>query len=77
MTWVWLNSIGLTPSIGVDQSRAHEIRVWNRVRVCNAQGVFVDCLDWAPDVDDLESLLDELIRFIGEVVVNALSRGWI
>lgn len=53
MAFVGPNGERGTFSVWVDEGNGHEIRLGNRVRVCNRQRILEHALDGAPDVDDL------------------------
>lgn len=72
MSRIWLDSICLTLSIGVDQGGTDKIGVWDRMSISDTQRILVYGLDWAPDVDDLETLLDEFICFLWKMIEDAI-----
>jgi len=62
---VGLDGVGLALAVGVDQLGGDEIGVGYGVSVGQGEGVSEDGFDGAPDIDDLEALLEELVRFVG------------
>lgn len=72
---VRLDGEGLALAVRVDQLGGDEVGLGDRLGVGVPQRVSVDGLDGAPDVDDLETLLGELLGLVGEVVLDPVERG--
>lgn len=61
--------------LAVDETRRDEVGVGHRVRVRDGEGVPKDGGDGPPHVDDLHPALEQLIRFVWEVVRDPRERG--
>lgn len=45
--------------------------------ISHTERVFVDCLDWSPDIDDLVAGLQEVVSDLWEVMGDAGARGFV
>lgn len=70
-----LHRVCLSLTVRIDQLDGHQLVVRDGVRFCDAQGVFEDCLDGPPDVDDLVAAFEQRFSFIGQVVGHARAAG--
>ena len=65
---IWADGQCLASSIRIDEVDRHQIGLGNRVSISYRERILEDCLDGAPDVNDLVASLEELVRFSWEVV---------
>jgi hypothetical protein len=72
---VGFDAVSLAVAVWVNKGDRDKVRIGDRVRVRNGQRVFVDGLDGPPYINDLESLLAELVGFLWEMVVYTALRG--
>ena len=77
MSLVWTDGKGLPNAIRIDQLHGQEVLVGDGCGVSNAERVFADGFDGAPDVDDLVAAFKEAVGLGGEVVSDALGAGFI
>jgi len=70
-----LDSVGLAVTVWVNQRGGNEIALVYGIGVREGEGVSEDGLDGTPNVDDLKALLEKLIRFIWEVVLDTALGG--
>jgi hypothetical protein len=72
MCRIGLHSICFTFTVWINQCGADKVAVWDRVCGCNAEGIFVDCLDWTPDVDELEAAFCQFVCFLWKMMVYTI-----
>lgn len=64
----------LSHPAGMDQLDGQDVLIRHRVRVADSQRVLVDGLDRTPNVDDLETRLQQAIGVLAQVARDLLPR---
>jgi hypothetical protein len=77
MSWVIGDCTRLTLTIRIDQTDSHQVLVLHSVRFCDRQRISLHGLDRPPDVDDLHTALQELVRLFWKMVWDAGERRFI
>lgn len=67
-----LHTISLTRPVRVNESDGNQIAVRDGMCVSNGQGIFENCLDRSPDVDDLVSPFQEFGCLVRKMVGDAV-----
>jgi hypothetical protein len=72
-----LDGIRLASAVRVNQLHNHQVLVVNTASLRDGQRVALHGLDGAPDIDDLDASLEQLVRFVRKMVRHARERGGI
>jgi hypothetical protein len=75
MPGIMFNRIRLASAIRVDQFHDHQILVVDTARFRNGQRVALNSFDGAPHIDDLDTSLEQLLRFVRKMVRHARQRS--
>jgi hypothetical protein len=77
MSWVIGDCTRLTLTIRVDQADSYQVLVLHSARFRDRQRISLHGLDRPPDVDDLHTALQELVRLFWKMVRDAGERRFI
>lgn len=68
MRRIMLNSIRLTLPVWIDQLCDNQRLVIHAVSLGYCQWISLHCLDWSPDINDLNSSLEQLLRLLRKMM---------
>jgi hypothetical protein len=75
MPRIVLDGIRLASAVRVNQLHNHQVLVVDTASLRDGQRVALHGLDGAPDVDDLDASLEQLVGFVRKMVRHARQRS--